>query len=123
MTVGPVSALPTEEGQSIETAATSRETMIATLRRSACEDQDLLAVAAPAEIAGAVERTVDTLWEQSRVKSFIGVLAMRDLRASLGNPVGAHPESGALRAVARRDGGFRLSGDDEPTLSDDGRLD
>ncbi|MGI9254060.1 MAG: hypothetical protein ACR2J8_09950, partial [Thermomicrobiales bacterium] len=71
-----------------------------------------------AEIERDAEATVRDLWARSQVKGFIGIIAMREVRAALGaDRVVADPLPPRSQAFRRNDD------DDVLLLSDDGLLD
>jgi hypothetical protein len=104
-------------------ATVTEESLIAGLCRDACHDASLLAIAGEREIVAEVERMVHDLWSESRVKTFIGVLALRDVRAAVN---ARHPEGGAASPtpVTLLGENWRPATDDDVlTASDDGTLD
>lgn len=60
------------------------DAMILTLTRTCCGDARLREIAGEERIAAVVEETVHDLWGRAAVKTFIPVLAMRQVRATLG---------------------------------------
>lgn len=60
------------------------DAMILTLTRTCCGDARLREIAGEERIAAVVEETVHDLWGRAAVKTFIPVLAMRQVRAALG---------------------------------------
>lgn len=100
----------------------TEDSIIASLCRDACRDERLRDVAQEAEIAEAVEHAVRALWADSRVKNFIAVIALRDVRESVG---GRHRPDAAISTMAiaaRSRVGVRRD-DDTLSLSDDGSID
>lgn len=97
--------------------------LLTALRRDACGDRELLTMATPQEISAVAEQIVNVLWSDSRVKNFIGVFAMRDLRLALvaQEPPRENPLS--LPVAARPAPSRPLVDDDVMTLSDDGTVD
>ena len=58
--------------------------MIATLRKRAVGDPELLARASAGEVEHALERAVRAVWAASRIKVFVPVFALRSVREELG---------------------------------------
>ena len=99
--------------------------IITAVCRDATHDPRLCALASAPEIVARAEQSVHDLWRGSRVKTFISVLAMRDLHAGLSTqPVREMSNAPrVVRTLSLADRGFHLSADDVLTLSDDGYVD
>jgi hypothetical protein len=82
------------------------ETLIATVRRQLNADCDvgLFAPHPPGKLDLIAARSVESLWERSRIKSFIPLLALREAREQL--RLAPHPNvspAGACGSVAHHD--------------------
>lgn len=113
----PPSVVPTGAAEEADPLAPSAESVIVRLQREACGDARL-AGCAPAELEVAVRETARALWGASRVKAFVPVLAMREVRLRLTAAVAAEVAARGARSVAPDRDSPLLPEHDVLTLSD-----